>query len=189
MAKEKKKKEKEPKTLKQKIMVGFVIISAVVFLPSTMLLIVGMAPTFVATFIVRKNRRSKAVTIGSMNLAGCIPALLHLWTKGHTIEKSFDMMSNPMVVVIMYIAAAFGYILYWSIVTVVSGVMYQKAVKETDTLRKAQEDLIKRWGLEVTGEVKLNEFGFPLEGELERAKKERAKREKELDDALKAAAS
>lgn len=172
------KKNKPPATLKQKIVGTCFVISAVVFLPSSMLLCVGLAPTFVASFIVRKNRRSKAVTVGSMNLVGCTPFLLDLWTKGHTIEKAMSMITNPMVIIVMYAAAGFGYILYWSTVSVVSGIMYQKAIKETGTLRKAQEDLVKRWGKEVTGEHKLNEFGFPVEDDLAKEAEKKKKRKK-----------
>ena len=176
-------------TTSQKITAGFFIVGTIVFLPSSLLLAVGLVPTFVSVFIVRRNKRSKAFTIGSINLAGCVPFLLDLWTKGNTIEKSMDLFTNPFVIVVMYGAAAFGYALYWAVVSIVSGIMYKKAVKETKVLRERQVELVERWGLEVTGELKLNEFGFPAPGELERHEQEKKKREaEEKRAALEAAA-
>ena len=165
--------------LKQKMFWAFFLVTALIVLPSTLLLAIGMAPTFVAFFIVQRNKRSKAVTIGAMNIAGCMPFLLDLWSKGHTLERSTTLITDPFVVVVIYAGAAFGYALYWFVVSTLSSLTYTKTIKDTETLKKRQEDLIERWGEEVSGELQLNEFGFPSEEELEMYKKKKALQKKE----------
>lgn len=183
MAKDKKKKSddtgKPKKSFGERLTSAFFIVSAAAFLPSTMLLMAGMVPTMVALYVVGKNKRSKAFTVGSMNLAGCMPFLMDLWTRGHTIEKALEMLLNPLALVIMYSAAVVGYILYWIVVSVVSNVMHKKAVHDMKVLVDRQDNLVERWGIEVTGEVRLNDKGFAEDGEIERYEKEKAAREAE----------
>lgn len=122
-----------------------------------------MLPTLVATFIVKKNKGTKSATVGAMNIAGCTPFFLELWHEGHTIEKALEILTAPATITVMYTAATVGYILYWTMLGLVTGILYQKGVQDRANILKMQKDLVDRWGREVTGEVKLNEYGFPIE--------------------------
>jgi hypothetical protein len=138
------------------------IIMAAVFLPSSVLLFVGMMPTLVAALTDWGPRRTRAITVGAMNLAGCSPFLFQLWSQGHTFEASVDIFTNPETIVVMYGAAAIGYLIDWTVSGLVAGIVYQQGLARKKAIKKRHTDLVDRWGPEVTGEMPLDPEGFSL---------------------------
>jgi hypothetical protein len=141
------------------------ILMAAILLPSTVLLLVGMLPTVVAFLVDRSRKKNKAFTVGSLNLAGCTPFLLDLWMQGHSFDQSMVIISNPTAIVVMYSAAAVGYVIDWAMSGLVANVLYQRGQARSKAIRKQREELIERWGKEVTGEEKLDQHGFPVQEE------------------------
>lgn len=103
--------------------------------------------------------------MGSFNLAGCVPFVLELWKTGRTMDNAIDIISEPMTVVIIYVAAAAGYFMEWMITQIVSNIMYQQGLARRKAITKRQEDLVERWGREVTGEIAVDKDGFAVEDE------------------------
>ncbi len=141
----------------------FTFILAVVFIPTTVLLIVGMLPSMVAAAFDGSSRKSLGISVGSMNLAGCFPFVLDLWTTNHTIEQTFQILSDPLTIVIMYLAAAGGYVIDWAVTGTVSIFMAERGRARIQEIEKTHEELKKRWGPEVAGNMKLDDDGFPLD--------------------------
>lgn len=139
------------------------IITAVVFLPSTFLLLIGMVPTPFAILVDRTRAKNKVITVGSMNLAGCSPFLFELWTTDHSFERAFDIITDPFAIIVMWSAAAVGYIVNWAMTGIVSATLYQKGLSRQKHIKKRQQELIERWGREVTGELPMDAEGFPVE--------------------------
>ncbi len=139
-----------------------VILMSAIFLSTTFLLLIGMLPTIVAYFVDPSRKKTRSVTIGAVNLAGCTPFLLDLWFNGGSFDRSINIISDPMAIVIMYSAAAAGYLIEWALSSTVSGFLYQKGIARTKTIEKEKQALIDRWGEEVSGNMKLDEYGFPL---------------------------
>ena len=106
------------------LIVGFIM--AGVFFPSTLLLMVGLIPTPFAGLVDRTRGKSKLITVGAMNLAGCSPFLFDLWTSGHEFNKSIDIATDPFAIVVMWSAAAVGYVISWAMTGIVSSVLYQR---------------------------------------------------------------
>lgn len=167
MAKKQKKKQKKQKTgklgFKRNLFLVFIIILAVVFHPTTLLLSVGMLPTFVVLLVDRTKGKTKTFTVGAMNLAGCIPFVLDVWMRGHTIETAIDYIVQPRTIVIMYFAAAIGYLIEWAMIGIVMAVMKEKGKMRLREIEKTSENLIRRWGKSVTGKIPLDPYGFPIE--------------------------
>ncbi|MCB9989630.1 MAG: hypothetical protein H6868_09930 [Rhodospirillales bacterium] len=138
------------------------LIAAIVMLPTTVLLMVGMLPTLVAALFGKYGRGSIALTVGAMNLAGCSPFLFHLGLHGHSMQLAFELILDPLNIVVIYGAAALGYLINWSLSGIVSTVIVQRSYARLEDIKKHQEALVKRWGEEVTGELPLDEDGFPL---------------------------
>lgn len=139
------------------------IIVGVMLLPSSFLLMIGMVPTAVAGFVDFSRRGTKVLTVGSMNLAGCSPFLFDLWAQGHTFDASMRIALTPQAIVVMYAAAGVGYLLDWAMTGVVSKIMVQRGEARAKIIREQQQKLIERWGRKVTGELPLDEQGFPLD--------------------------
>lgn len=155
--------QKKKNSFKKQLFLVLGLIMAGVFSASTVLLVVGMLPTFVAGFVDRSKKKNKAFTVGSMNLAGCTPFLLELWSQGHTMDKAVMIISDPTAIVVIYAAAAVGYLIDWAMTGLVSTILYDRGKARQRAIEKKQKELIERWGKEITGTMKLDEHGFAIE--------------------------
>lgn len=166
MAKQRKKKVKS-----NKIKIGFkgfilllcVVVSAILFLPTAFIFAVGMLPTFAAYLIDRDPAKNKTFTIGAMNIAGCFPYLMGLWTESHTMDKAMNYIAEPKTIIVIYIAAALGYVINWLITMGVASLIIQKSRMRIKRIEEEKEGLQKRWGKEVNGQYTLDEHGFALD--------------------------
>lgn len=156
-----KNKKKKGLGWKGQILSVFAVITAAVFLPSTLLLMIGMIPTPFAVLVDRTRGKSKVITVGAMNLAGCSPFLFELWINEHSFRKSMDIISDPFAIVVMWSAAAVGYILNWAMTGIVSASLFQRGLSRQKYIQKKQKELVERWGPEVTGDMPLDAQGFP----------------------------
>lgn len=143
------------------LFVAFGVVAGIVMLPSTILILIGMLPTLVVPLMPR-SRRSKLITVGSLNVAGCSPFLLELWMKENTIEKSLSILAQPKSIVVIYSMAALGYIVYWALGGITSTFIYQLGLSRREAIEKRQAELVERWGDEVTGSVALDSEGFAI---------------------------
>ena len=172
MAKKKapiKKKKKKGIGAKGQSLLVVLVICAVLFAPTTLILVIGMLPTIVAAFADRSNEGMRGITIGSINLAGCMPYVLDLWMNNHTLENAVVIITQVENLVVMWLAATIGYCLEWVVTGAVSVYMTDRANARILWIEKRQDELIKRWGRKVTGEFTLNEDGFPIDEEMVKA--------------------
>ena len=144
------------------LILTILVVAGVLFAPTTIILLCGMTPTIVAAYTDRSRERMRGITIGALNLAGCTPFVIQLWLSEHTIENALGMLSDPMTWMIMYAAAGVGYCLEWAIVSSVSIFYAEKAKLRIKSIEKLQDELVERWGKEVTGQIPLDEYGFAL---------------------------
>jgi hypothetical protein len=157
-----KKKKKGGAGGKVQIVLIFFILLSAVFLPTAFVMFIGLLPMVVAFFVDRSPKKSKAITVGAMNLAGCMPFLLELWTTDHTLDRAFSIILNPMAIIVIYSAAVVGYLIDWALSIMVASFLYDRGVSRKAAIEKRQQELIERWGREVTGSLPLDEQGFPI---------------------------
>lgn len=132
-------------------MVGLVF--ALLVLPTTALLSVGMLPTVIAAYTGDKYfRKDKALIVGAFNLMGCTPYLLDLWTDQHTIKTALEILAVPNNIIIMYAAAAIGYAFDMMISNFIASFLRSKKQRRLKTIEKLQIELTDRWGSAVKGE-------------------------------------
>lgn len=140
-----------------------VLLMALLFLPTTLLLFAGMLPS-VAAFMVDKHRKkATALSVAALNLVGCSPFLFELWRSGNTVQEALDIVSDPMVIIVMYSAAGVGYVIDWVVSSIAGSFLFQRDELRIKFIESRQKELVERWGHEVKGEVKLDNEGFPLE--------------------------
>ncbi len=139
------------------------VITAVIFMPTTILLMIGMLPTVVAAVIDRSGKGTKAITVGAMNIAGCTLYLLQLWTMGHTKENALMLISDPRNVITIYCAAGVGYMIDWMMAGIVTTIVIGKSKHRLEEIVRKQGELAARWGPEVTGDLPLDEYGFTID--------------------------
>lgn len=168
-AKTKKHKKSANSSFSASAMLVLLAVAGVWFMSSALILIIGLMPMFVAFFVDRSPRKTKAVTVGAMNIAGVTPFLMELWTTDHSMDKALTIILDPMAIIVIYSAAAVGYIIDWAVTLTVASFMYQRGVARKKTIEERQAELIKRWGEEVSGKLTLDHEGFPIDDSPETA--------------------
>lgn len=124
---------------------------ALIFLPTTLLLAIGMLPTVVAVIIDREPEKYAAITVAPLNFCGVLPWLIKLWRGHHTMADALASLSDPLTLMIMLGAAGAGWLLYYGIPPVVAAVITQRNNTEIKRMREHQAKLVAEWGAEVAG--------------------------------------
>jgi hypothetical protein len=127
---------------------GVVIISP----PTIMVLFIGMLPSMVAAIIDRSDERYFAYSVAAFNFCGVFPFILELWLGPHTIAAATDTITDVFTLVIMYGAAAFGWVVYQTVPPVIAQVLASLAQRRINTLRAQQRKIVEEWGPGVSGE-------------------------------------
>jgi len=159
----KSRKGKKSATWQTQILLIFIFLAMIAAMPTTIMLFLGMLPTMVAIFVDRTHEKTRALSVGAMNLAGCSPFVLQLWTTHHAVENAITIISDPLTIIVMYCAAGVGYVIDWAVSGLVGGIMIHRAVARREQIKTIQAGLVERWGREVTGEVMVDVHGFPVE--------------------------
>lgn len=160
MAKKKSAAKKNKGSFGLQLMLVVGLLGSILFIPTTILLVIGMLPTLVA-MLVDRGGGTRAITVGSLNLCGCIPFLLDLWTTSHDVSFAVGLVTDPRTIIVMYSAAGIGYMVDWALSGMIATIMIQRATMRLSAIRVRQDEMIDRWGREVTGELLLDSEGFP----------------------------
>ncbi len=120
------------------------------FLPTWVFLGLSMLPTIVAYIVDRSPYRYGWVSVAGLNLAGVAPYLMKLWFEGHSWSHALQILSNPFDLIVMYGAAALGWVLHLSVPPVVGAWLDVTSQRRLTQLRSIQRRLISEWGEEVS---------------------------------------
>ncbi|MEE8515039.1 MAG: hypothetical protein V3T02_00220 [Alphaproteobacteria bacterium] len=132
------------------LLFGAVALGAMIFaLPSFLLLVFAMLPTFGAYVIDYNPNRSLTRSVGFLNFAGAWPFLLQLWTGSNSVIQSVKMLTDPYAWLLIYSAAALGWLFYLGFPSL--GLVFQdySAEQQAKSLRIARKKLEVEWGDEV----------------------------------------
>jgi hypothetical protein len=145
-----------------RILMVFAILTAAVFLPVAVVFIVGMLPGLVAFMVDPTREKTRALTVGILNFVACFPFLLEVALQPQTMQAAYNVILDPVNIIIMYGGALAGYSLDWTMAGISNVIMTSRAKQRLDSIERRQAELIRRYGREVTGEIPLDPDGFPL---------------------------
>lgn len=139
------------------------LVSCVIFMASTMILMAGMLPTLAANLVDKSRQKSKAISVGLMNFAGCLPFLLELWMgpAPNSIDAATLILLQPKTVIIIYVIAACGYAIEAAVTGMVATMLQQRARARLKAIDVQLAEVVDRWGWYVDGSAPLDDFGFP----------------------------
>lgn len=157
------KKKKSLFTWKGQMISIFGLLAAIVLMPTAIILVFGMIPTIIAILFDKRSKKTRALTVGALNMAGCTPFLLSLWGTGHDIDNAIIIVTNPLSIVVMWSAAGMGYMIDSALSGIVGTIVEGRAKVRITNIEEYREHLVERWGEEVTGELLLNAYGFSVE--------------------------
>lgn len=155
--KQAKKSGKKGLTMKGRMFLVCIILAGLIFLPTSMLVFTGMLPTICAFFLSIRRARARISTVAAMNFAGCVPFIFKLWSSENDFAYSFQIITDPMTIIVIYGAATLGYMIDWVVVGFVSSLLYQKAELRLKAIRARQNELVAQWGQEVAGNIQMPE--------------------------------
>ncbi|MCA1940790.1 MAG: hypothetical protein LDL26_07315 [Caenispirillum bisanense] len=121
----------------------------ILFLPTVVLLIFAMLPTAVAFVVERGKYRYGFICVGGLNFAGVSPYLLNMWFERHDITMALDTLSNVFALMMIYGAAAFGWLIYTTTPSLVGSFLSLTSSRRIAALKADQRKLIEEWGTEV----------------------------------------
>lgn len=119
---------------------------AAVLLPTTLLFFVMMAPTWVAYVTDRSKDKSLAITVGMLNFAGTLPAIIDLWTRGQNHQTAMLLIGDVFVWAAAYGAAFAGWGIFGLMPTLVGSFYRMTTESRIKGLVKQQKALIAQWG-------------------------------------------
>lgn len=115
-------------------------------LPTAILLSVGMMPSLVALIVDVTRRRYLTKCVAGLNLAGVLPFLHKLLTTGHDVPTAMGIVSDAFAWLVMYSAAAMGWLLFMGLPGVVSMFKSLSAKRRIYVLQERQRELLNEWG-------------------------------------------
>jgi hypothetical protein len=125
------------------------VVLAAVALPVAVLLVVGMVPSIVAYIIDQTPRRTLTLTVGPLNLAGTAPFCIQLWFGVDTMHAMVQYMTSVWVWLVMYLAAAAGWLLHLGMPMIVHFLLERAIDGRKAKLLQIQNRLRAEWGDEV----------------------------------------
>jgi len=143
---------------------------AALLLPTTLIIAVMMAPTIVAYVTDRSRDKHLAITVGLMNFAGTLPAIIDLWTKGQSHPAAMDLIGDVYVWTVAYGAAGAGWVIFAIMPTMVGSYYRMTTQSRIHGLVRQQKALIREWGHAVAEGIEMtlpgeDEEGLAEEGE------------------------
>jgi len=131
----------------------------VIAAPTMIVLFFGMLPTLVAYIIDRTDQKSATFCVGAINFIGVFPYIIDLWIDINTMDAALTSVTDLFAMLVMYSAAAFGWLLFMAMPTVVASFVTVLQQRKVAQLRGEQKDLIEQWGAEVAalGEMESTE--------------------------------
>ena len=137
-----------------KLAVGALGLASLAVLPLFFVIVPGMMPTVVTLFVDRQRPRHLTYTVGLMNFAGVLPFLLTL-AKGHlSLQTVAALLSDPMVWLVMYGAAAAGCLICAAMSPLARVCLELQAAQKRRALESLATAIRREWGEEVAGRAK-----------------------------------
>ena len=115
-------------------------------LPTTTVLVIGMAPTLGAFIGDTTPGRYLTKCVAGLNFAGVFPFLYQLWTTSNDMSTAIATVTDMYAWLIMYCAAAIGWLLFLGLPGGVSMFRTLNAKRRIYVLCEQQKDLLNEWG-------------------------------------------
>lgn len=131
----------------------FLAVIAVMVLPTTLIIVVGMIPSVVAYFVDTSKQRTLGPTVLYLNFAGVLPVLMRLWKQSPNMNNAVELLTDPFMLLMMLAPAGFGWILFICVPPMVSGILRKRAEMRIQSLENDQKKLVEQWGPEIMGNL------------------------------------
>lgn len=130
---------------------AFLILAAILgflfaALPTAIVLSVGLMPTLVALIVDVTRGRYLTKCVAGLNIAGVLPFLHKLLVTSHDVQTAMGIVSDAFAWLVMYSAAAMGWLMFMGLPGVVSMFKVLTAKRRVYVLQELQRSLLNEWG-------------------------------------------
>jgi hypothetical protein len=122
-----------------------------VFLPSAAVICAGMLPTLVARLVDTSPGRRFSITVGSLNLVGCLYFLNRIWAAGHGISDIQTVLGDSYGWLAALSGAGAGWVIFGAMPVIVAKIADTQTALRLRRITGDQERLAKDWGEAVRG--------------------------------------
>lgn len=119
---------------------------AALLLPTTLVFVTMMGPTLVAYITDRSREKHLAITVGLLNFAGTLPAIIDLWSHGQSHPAAMDLIGDVFVWAVAYGAAFAGWAVFGFMPSFVGAYYRMTTQTRIKGLVRRQKALIAEWG-------------------------------------------
>jgi hypothetical protein len=116
------------------------------FPPATLVILLGMIPTYVAWMSDRTRGKLIGIIVACANIATLMPILLRLWDRGNTLEIAVSVLASPYSWIVILGGTGVGWILAQIFPLMVVGIISARDKGRLDRTRARQKQLIEEWG-------------------------------------------
>jgi hypothetical protein len=135
-----------------KVIIILIVAGLLIFtLPTVMVLLAGMVPTFIAYATDRRIEKYKTLSVGCLNFLGVFPLLVTLWTKDHSFDTGFSLLADPFSLLMILGTTSIGWTIFLIAPAVVARFLSMRIELSVERLKKRQAKLIEEWGAGVSG--------------------------------------
>ncbi len=149
MAKKKKNKEKKKGGIASVPMILAGLVLAFFLQGSFIFLLLGLLPSIVAYYADISKGKDVFRVVFACNLSGVLPFLADLVIKNNNTTLLLQLLSDPMVWLIMYLSAGFGYLLIRGMPYMVEFFYEFINITKISRLQSMQNKLLEEWGPEI----------------------------------------
>ena len=127
---------------------GMVLLGAfmMVSLPTVILALFGLLPTIVAWVIDRSEQKYAMFCVFGMNFSGLFPFLMDIWFRNHSTDAAIAVLTNVFDLMIIYSAAAFGWMLFIALPPVITTFLTVISERRVIVLKSNQQTILEEWG-------------------------------------------
>lgn len=118
-------------------------------LPTFIILFGGMAPTWVAFIVDDRRTPYRINAIAACNLAGVLPYIALLWSKGENLNYAMQILSDVFAWATMYMGAVAGMAALWIGPHIAAMIFNVQAVNQRRSLDGMRRALVEEWGTDV----------------------------------------
>lgn len=136
-----------------------ILLIALLFLPTSAVIVAGMVPTFVARLVDTSPGRRLTVTVGAMNLVGCLYFVHAIWASGNDVSNIGATLGDTFGWLCALMGAGAGWVIFGAMPSIVMRIAAAQTALRLRRVGQQQEKLVEQWGETVRGA-----YGIRAEG-------------------------
>lgn len=133
------------------LLIAPILVVALFFLPTTIVIIVAMLPTVVARVVDTSFGKRLSITVGAMNLVGSLYFIHRISAMGNTLSDVPVVLSNSFGWLCALLGAGMGWVIFGTMPVIVGQLARTQTAIRLNRVTGEQERLVKEWGEAVRG--------------------------------------